>query len=44
MSEPPVIQPPRRAVSLVPSLTESLFDLDLGDRLIAVSDYCTRPA
>jgi ABC-type Fe3+-hydroxamate transport system substrate-binding protein len=31
-------------VSLVPSLTESLFDLGLGDRLIAVSDYCTRPA
>lgn len=44
MSEPPLIQPPRRVVSLVPSLTESLFDLDLGDRLVAVSDYCTRPA
>lgn len=44
MSGPPVSQPPRRVVSLVPSLTESLFDLDLGDRLIAVSDYCTRPA
>lgn len=35
---------PRRVVSLVPSLTESLFDLDLGDRLIAVTDYCTQPA
>ena len=44
MSAPPALPPPRRVVSLVPSLTESLFDLDLGDRLIAVSDYCTRPA
>lgn len=35
---------PQRVVSLVPSLTESLFDLDLGDRLIAVTDYCVRPA
>jgi ABC-type Fe3+-hydroxamate transport system substrate-binding protein len=31
-------------VSLVPSMTESLFDLDLGERLIAVTDYCVRPA
>ena len=44
MSAPPVIEPPRRVVSLVPSLTESLFDLDLGDRLVALSDACTRPA
>ncbi len=44
MSAPPVIEPPRRVVSLVPSLTESLFDLDLGDRLVAISDACTRPA
>ncbi len=44
MSAPPALPPPRRVVSLVPSLTESLFDLDLGDRLIAASDYCTRPA
>lgn len=35
---------PNRVVSLVPSLTESLYDLDLGDRLIAVTDYCVRPA
>ena len=41
---PPALDmPPRRVVSLVPSLTESLFDLDLGNRLIAVTDYCTRP-
>lgn len=35
---------PRRVVSLVPSLTESLFDLDLGARLIAVTDACVHPA
>lgn len=42
--ESPVEGVPQRVVSLVPSLTESLFDLDLGDRLIAITDYCTRPA
>lgn len=40
----PVTQPPRRVVSLVPSVTESLFDLSLGDRLVAVTDYCIHPA
>lgn len=35
---------PRRVVSLVPSLTESLFDLNLGERVIGVTDYCTSPA
>jgi len=34
---------PRRAVSLVPSVTESLVDLDLGGWLIAVTDACTQP-
>jgi ABC-type Fe3+-hydroxamate transport system substrate-binding protein len=42
--ESPVDYAPRRVVSLVPSMTESLFDLDLGDRLVAVTDYCVRPA
>jgi ABC-type Fe3+-hydroxamate transport system substrate-binding protein len=41
--ERPVEAAPRRVVSLVPSLTETLFDLNLGDRLIGVTDYCTRP-
>jgi ABC-type Fe3+-hydroxamate transport system substrate-binding protein len=40
----PVSHPPRRVVSLVPSVTESLFDLNLGDRLIAITDYCVYPA
>lgn len=35
---------PMRVVSLVPSVTESLFTLNIGDRVIAVTDYCTRPA
>ncbi len=35
--------PPRRVVSLVPSITESLFDLGLGSAVAAVTDYCTRP-
>ncbi len=40
----PVSAPPRRVVSLVPSVTESLFDLDVGGSLIAVTDYCVYPA
>jgi ABC-type Fe3+-hydroxamate transport system substrate-binding protein len=35
---------PQRVVSLVPSITESLFDLNLGARVVGVTDYCTRPA
>jgi ABC-type Fe3+-hydroxamate transport system substrate-binding protein len=42
--EAPVSTPPRRVVSLVPSVTESLFDLNLGSRLIAITDYCVHPA
>jgi ABC-type Fe3+-hydroxamate transport system substrate-binding protein len=42
--ESPVDHPPQRVVSLVPSLTEALFDLDLGERLIAITDYCIHPA
>lgn len=36
--------PPRRIVSLVPSLTEYLFAIDAGDLLVGVTDYCMRPA
>jgi iron complex transport system substrate-binding protein len=42
--EKPVDYAPQRVVSLVPSVTESLFDLNLGNRIIGVTDYCTRPA
>jgi len=35
--------PPQRVVSLVPSMTESLFDLDLGKSLVGITDYCLPP-
>ena len=40
----PVDYVPQRVVSLVPSFTESLFALQLGHRLVGVTDYCVRPA
>ena len=39
----PVAAPPQRVVSLVPSITESLFDLQLGSRLVGVTNYCIHP-
>ncbi len=39
-----VPKPPKRVVSLVPSMTESLFDLGLGDSLVGITDYCVHPA
>ena len=35
---------PRRLVSLVPSLTEILFDFGRGGQVVALTDYCTEPA
>ncbi len=34
---------PRRIVSLAPSLTETLFALGAGDRVVGVTDYCDYP-
>lgn len=34
---------PRRIVSLVPNITEELFDLGVQDRLVGVTTYCRRP-
>jgi ABC-type Fe3+-hydroxamate transport system substrate-binding protein len=34
---------PRRIVSLVPSLTESLFALGLGERVVGVTEWCVHP-
>ena len=34
----------RRIVSLVPSLTEALFALELSDRIVGVTDWCVHPA
>jgi len=36
--------PPRRIVSTAPSITETLFALGLGDRVVGVSQYCRHPA
>ncbi len=34
----------QRIVSLAPSITELLFTLDLGDRVVGVTDWCRWPA
>lgn len=34
---------PRRIVSTAPSITEILFALGVGDRVVAVTDYCRYP-
>lgn len=35
--------PPKRVVSLVPSLTETLFDLGAGDTVVGITDFCVFP-
>lgn len=40
---PPPPEAPRRIVSLVPSVTEALFVLGLGDRLVGRSEWCDWP-
>ncbi len=39
----PLMSPPRRIVSLLPSATEICFALGLGDRLVGVSHECDFP-
>ncbi|HKB15780.1 MAG TPA: cobalamin-binding protein [Planctomycetota bacterium] len=34
---------PKRIVSLCPSLTETLFAIGAGERVVGVTEYCTRP-
>ena len=42
---PPVASgPPARVVSLAPSVTEIVYALDAGDRLVGVCGYCDHPA
>jgi len=46
-SEPAEVQPPPaslRILSLTPNITEILFAMDLGDRVVGRSNYCTYPA
>ncbi len=37
-------EPARRIVSLIPSITETLFSLGAGDRVVGVSRFCTEPS
>ena len=34
---------PRRIVSMSPAITETLYELNLGDRVVGVTDYCNFP-
>jgi ABC-type Fe3+-hydroxamate transport system substrate-binding protein len=43
MTDPPA-RPAKRIVSLVPSVTESLFCLGLGDRIVGITDWCVHPS
>lgn len=43
-ADAPAISPPQRIISLAPSITETLFAIEAGDKLIAVTDYCQYPA
>jgi ABC-type Fe3+-hydroxamate transport system substrate-binding protein len=43
-TDAPIPSAPQRIVSLVPSLTEALFVLGLGDRVVGVTDWCIHPA
>lgn len=36
--------PPQRIVSLAPNITEILFSLDLGEKVVGVTRYCDYPA
>jgi ABC-type Fe3+-hydroxamate transport system substrate-binding protein len=40
----PAVRDPQRIVSLVPSWTEALFELGLGDRVVGVTEFCVHPA
>ena len=44
LPEQPRAAAPRRIVSMAPSVTEMLFALDLGDRVVGVTRYCNYPA
>ena len=41
---PDLPAPPEGVVSLVPSMTESLFTLGFGETVVGITDYCIYPA
>jgi len=41
--EVPVPAPPKRLIALAPNLTEILYALGLGDRVVGVTDHCNYP-
>ncbi|AKQ46197.1 iron ABC transporter [Rufibacter radiotolerans] len=38
-----LLQPPQRIISLVPSQTELLFDLGLGEKVVGITKFCVHP-
>ena len=44
LSLPPLPANPRRIICMTPSVTETVFALECGDRIIGVSDFCDYPA
>ena len=41
--EVPMPAPPKRLIALAPNLTEILYALGLGDRVVGVTDHCNYP-
>ncbi|MEF3274797.1 MAG: helical backbone metal receptor [Chloroflexus sp.] len=39
-----LVSPPQRIVSLVPSMTEWLFSVGAGERVVGITDFCLEPA
>ncbi len=37
------LEPPKRIISLAPNMTEILFALGLGDRIVGVTSFCDHP-
>ena len=35
---------PKRIISLIPSVTELLFDLGVGENVVGITDYCIHPS
>lgn len=38
-----ILDPPKRVISLTPAVTEILYELQLGERIVGVTEYCNYP-